>query len=100
MAKSGLWPTPNKRDWKDTGPSQGNRKSPNLGTAVFLWPTPTATMADRGGRGDLLQVVRGNQSPTGHFAMENPEPEPKGKLNPTWVAWLMGFPSNWLDLDG
>ena len=23
-----------------------------------------------------------------------------GSLNPTWVAWLMGFPLDWLDLDG
>lgn len=37
------WPTPNQRDWKDTGPSQGNRKSPNLGTAVHLWPTPKSS---------------------------------------------------------
>ena len=29
-----LWPTPNQRDWKDTGATQGNRKSPNLGTMV------------------------------------------------------------------
>ena len=28
------WPTPNKRDWKDSGATQGNRHSPNLGTAV------------------------------------------------------------------
>jgi hypothetical protein len=30
-------------------------------------PTPKATDADRGGRGDLLQIARGNQSPSGHF---------------------------------
>lgn len=29
-----MWPTPNHRDWKDSGTSQGNRKSPNLGTMV------------------------------------------------------------------
>ena len=28
------WATPNARDWKDTGKSQGKRKSPNLGTQV------------------------------------------------------------------
>ena len=27
-------PSPQARDWKDTGPTQGNRKSPNLGTTV------------------------------------------------------------------
>lgn len=34
-----------------------------------LWPTTQASMADRGGRGDLLQAVRGNPSPSGHFSM-------------------------------
>jgi site-specific DNA-cytosine methylase len=72
---SPLWPTPNTRDWKDNGPSQGARKSPNLGTMVHrasepLLPTPTATMGERGGRGDLIQVVRGNPSPSGHFSSE------------------------------
>jgi hypothetical protein len=31
--------TPNKRDWKDSGSSQGNRHSPNLGTQVHRIPT-------------------------------------------------------------
>ena len=34
-----LLPTPNKRDWKDCGPTQGNRHSPNLGTQVHRMPT-------------------------------------------------------------
>jgi hypothetical protein len=24
---------------------------------------------------------------------------PTGKLNPTWVEWLMGFPLGWTDLE-
>ena len=39
--ESGFWAMPNSRDWKDSGPTQGNRKSPNLGTVVH-WPTPRA----------------------------------------------------------
>lgn len=31
---SSSWPTAQARDWKDCGPTQGNRSSPNLGTAV------------------------------------------------------------------
>ena len=34
LAKKGLLPTPNARDWKDSGATQGNRKSPNLGTVA------------------------------------------------------------------
>jgi len=29
------WISPNARDWKDSGPTQGKRKSPNLGTQVI-----------------------------------------------------------------
>jgi hypothetical protein len=42
------------------------------GTGSGSLPTPAATMADRGGRGDLLQVVRGNPSPSGHFKWPTP----------------------------
>jgi hypothetical protein len=92
-------------------------------TGSGLLPTPSATMADRGGRGDLIQVVRGNPSPSGHFKMwptpttqdaandggpsqfeRNSLPlnalvkgETGGQLNPTWVEWLMGFPPGWTD---
>jgi hypothetical protein len=37
-AANGLWASPQARDWKDSGPTQGNRKSPNLGTQT--WATP------------------------------------------------------------
>jgi len=38
-------------------------------TGFTLWATPTATLAHRGGRGDLIQQVRGNPSPSGHFKL-------------------------------
>ena len=42
------WPTSNARYWKDSGPTQGNRKNPNLGTAVVKdaanWPTASMSM--------------------------------------------------------
>ena len=34
LGRAVRWPTPNARDSKDCGPTQGNRKSPNLGTIV------------------------------------------------------------------
>jgi len=55
--KKRQWMSPQARDWKDTGTTQGNRKSPNLGTQAG------------------------------------------GKLNPTWVEWLMGWPLGWTDLN-
>lgn len=129
---SGLLPTPAARDWKFSGvwptprasknenrqtkptPSQlAGKHGMNLSTAVNLWPTPKATDADRGGRGDLLQRVRGNESPSGHFKTPTAAPfshggsggelhkqvaASGGPLNPQWVAWLMGFPIDWTSL--
>lgn len=70
-----LWPTASARDYKDTGDLNCVPENSLLPRRVFhveqgtkMLPTPTATMGDRGGRGDLLQVVRGNTSPSGHFA--------------------------------
>jgi hypothetical protein len=87
------WPTPNARDWKDTGESQGTRKSPNLGTMVHrtpLWPTPTASTGGpepdgKTGRKLVTQVQQKTQA--------------GGALNPTWVEWLMGWPIGWTDLE-
>lgn len=90
-------------------------------------PTPRASDADRGGRGDLIQAVRGNTnrhfaSPaktacgtpssrdwkgmsaaswrsrtTGDTTPTLPD-QVGGQLNPDWVEWLMGFPIGWTDL--
>jgi hypothetical protein len=57
------------------------------GIGSGLLPTPQATMADKGGRGDLLQVVRGNSSPSGRFKTPTiPTPtagDSKGAANKT-----------------
>ena len=115
----GLWASPNAGDWKDSGASQGNRKSPNLGTQVHWptplaldwkprgpnskqqglsekvkqWPTPrTKGMCGGSGSWDLLNknttVEEARQMGAGNG----------GKLNPTWVEWLMGWPLGWTDL--
>jgi hypothetical protein len=90
-----------------------------------LWPTPKASDGERGGRGDLIAIVRGK--PNSHSGLwptprtagmcggtgnwnqlkdkcENIEEARKmgagigGQLNPTWVEWLMGWPLGWTDL--
>ena len=93
MAKQGLWPTPNSRDWKDSGPTQGNRKSPNLGMAV--WSTPTARDAQ-----SLKKCMRGKGSQEkGNEIIEPLVVQVGGSLNPTWVEWLMGWPLGWTSLE-
>ncbi len=86
-----------------------------------LWPTPTATLGDKGGivtptkardGGNLIEVLalrlwptptcqdsENNGSPSQH--RRNSEPlnaVVDGPLNPAWVEWLMGWPLHWTDL--
>lgn len=81
--------------------SQGNRKSPNLGTAVHLWPTPTSspnsnrTMRRAPSHGAGHGKVLGGEV----NEVEAEAGRPRGLLNPTWVEWLMGFPLGWTALD-
>jgi len=85
------WPTPNARDWK--GPpgagcvARGGR-SHSLPLAVQMWPIP---MAHDGKDCGSSPSQVGRNSPTLPVAAG-------GKLNPTWVEWLMGWPLGWTDL--
>ena len=86
------WPTSNARDWKG-GKTQGNRHSPNLNTAVHMWPTPNLSDCynanvknDHDIKKGYLRGVVLNQSNTGE------------RLCPKWVSVLMGYPIEWTDL--
>jgi hypothetical protein len=102
---SGLWGTPTARDWKDTGDMTNVPENGLLGRQVLnreSWPTPKASdssrdpgQATRWGpgnsqRSNLKDALRYRQATAG-------EPT-TGSLNPPWVAKLMGFPADWLDL--
>ena len=74
VSGSGYWPTPIATEWKNGCGKTGNRdaeKSAKAGwkltEAVKLWPTIRATDGDRGGRGDLIQAIRGN--PNSHYRL-------------------------------
>jgi len=61
--------------------------------ARTMWPTPTApgkhqvgTIGEWGGSGNPLRTPE-TMRLSG------------GSLNPTWVEWLMGFPTGWTDLE-
>jgi len=94
-------------------------------TACLLFPTPKASDSERGGRGELLALVRGKKTrqmwPTMTVvSAEHPGRVKKkqgqqtclsmevhsrqgttsGALNPQWVEWLMGFPLGWTDCEG
>ena len=79
-----MWPTPCARDWK--GPTTENWHTTTLPDAVRtkLWPTPVASSGLRG------------SSTSDH---EKYKYFDHGPLNPTWVEWLMGYPTGWTDLE-
>jgi hypothetical protein len=127
---SGSWPTPIATDGeKCPSASLSRAVNPSLKASYrnrqegMMWPTVRSTDGERGGRGDLIQAVRGNEN--SHFKMwptprANESTESRetqlareargtkasknltaevggGSLNPTWVEWLMGWPLGWTD---
>jgi hypothetical protein len=86
------------------------------------WPTPRCQMTrpvkirldiEKGHKGNLEEVVALREkftTPTAHNSKETNAPsemnrntptlaaQAGGKLNPTWVEWLMGWPLGWTDL--
>ena len=102
MARSGqLWATPQARDHMPAHKpeyiaekkAQGHGMR-NLNDEVKMWPTPAArdyrypnAKPHHERRPD--KITSGEQLP--NFV--------GGSLNPTWVEWLMGFPTGWTDLN-
>ena len=119
---SSLWPTPN--TYEDRAEQYTLQTSLrhylegrqiHLSQAVKLWPTPRTSDGNGAGKHgtggiDLRTAVRLYPTPTVQDAQNNGGPSQSlrntpplnavvgGKLNPTWVAWLMGFPLEWLNL--
>jgi hypothetical protein len=90
---SNLWPTPNTRDTR-----RGcNQKQ--LATEVDkypyspLWPTPTAMT---GGESVAPSHLTGKHGWNIGVAVNAVSPKTIGHLNPKWVAWLMGYPTEYL----
>lgn len=116
------WFTPQGRDWKDTGPSQGNRKDINLGVQAHRcagppvpesrstsgkrrdWSTPDASSNRKSARAMMPSVNNGRRSGGGQSSPPGLEQQAeiqargKGQLNPAWVTQLQGLPDGWLDL--
>jgi DNA (cytosine-5)-methyltransferase 1 len=63
-----------------------------------MWPTPTASSWGNTGSRRMLDrhIASGNITEQDKMAMTAGN---GGKLNPTWVEWLMGFPAGWTDLE-
>jgi len=90
-----MWPTPVSHDAKDPigAPAEGKRKTPNLAWRVNNWPTPrTKGMCGGSGAWEQLKANTNIEEARAMGAGNG------GKLNPTWVEWLMGWPLGWTDL--
>ncbi len=119
---SGLWQTPVADDSVSRTKGKFNsRGEPKLSAQVMSWPTPTVcgnynrpgTSATSGmglasavkmwptatkGSSKASLVRKNGRSRENdrldHAVMASDD----GQLNPTWVEWLMGWPSGWTDL--
>jgi len=102
-----MWPTPRAADHKGAvsplaaGKAVARGWTPNLpematASAAGLWPTPTASMFKGSSPASLTRKDGRDRSNDrlDHAVMASDG----GQLNPTWVEWLMGFPSGWTDL--
>jgi hypothetical protein len=94
-----LWQTPVADDAVDRAKGKVNsRGEPKLsGQVVAMWPTPTSLAPAKGGNNEAgnsagLVAIRGHAMAGLSELAEKP-----GALDPTFVAWLMGFPQAWLD---
>jgi hypothetical protein len=82
---------PTSKSWKAKGAINYKLSNPEI---QEKWPTPrscsamAATLTDKGDRFPNLETVMARMDKT----------TVGGKLNPTWVEWLMGWPLGWTDL--
>ena len=123
---SGLWQTPVADDAANRKDGKWNsRGEPKLSAQVLKWPTPRANDAEKRGaiandpRNGLPAAVLHFPTPTAtahkgwsknhnradtndriDYTIEREAAESGeiGRLNPTWVEWLMGWPIGWTDL--
>lgn len=89
-----MFPTPTASDWKRRGPNSRHQGLPEI---VKNWPTPTSRDYKGGRKPETLMKSGRGQSNSLSDALTISGQY--GQLNPTWVEWLMGFPSGWTDLD-
>ena len=94
-----MWPTPQHRDWKSGQAERYTNKkhSNDLNDAVRMWPTPRAS--EHKDTGPVGSKSHTHMLEKKYLCAEVKDPhQPSGQLNPTWVEWLMGFPTGHTEL--
>jgi hypothetical protein len=103
-AHRNLWPTPTARDWKDTGDLTRVPENSLLPRVVDRveresWATPTAWLGRRPAHAEGNAERWHNPERSNELSDQLAASGTTGSLNPTWVEWLMGFPTGWTDLE-
>lgn len=94
MEKRGLLPTPNQRDWKG---ESGLENQYDLTREVMkMLPTP-ATRDYKGAR-TTETLEKSGRTETNSLPDFFNQPSTSSQLNPRFVAEMMGFPPDWLEL--
>jgi len=92
------WPTPTATERSGTNPKTG--KGHGLSKAVKNWPTPSTRDHKGGYKGGRIRNGKVSMD-TLDVAVQHTDnkDQTSGTLNPNWVEWLMGLPTEWTDLD-
>ena len=99
-----FWPTPRASAAMADSPEailrnlQKKGYKSKLEQAVQMWPTPRAAQAEVRNHTIYARAFGKPQNLENRIAQREPTAI-GGKLNPTWVEWLMGFPIGWTDLE-
>ena len=108
---SNLWPTPRAEKVTDEKEEtwrkrqrKGDVSTPPLSLAVKMWPTPTAVTKEENYEVWLARMQRKTDPKSNTktkpsdlgIAVNAVSPKTTGHLNPKWVAWLMGYPIEYL----
>ena len=100
-----MWATPQSTDGTRANqirhPSQLSDKAKKGGCSNLreqvMWPTPRAAIGMGMRLTENMAKLRHKKYLETEVAYQ--ESAPGGSLNPTWVEWLMGYPSGWTDLN-
>ena len=88
------WPTPRANDGEKRGNFDTENPRNGLPAAVKRYMTPTASIGTKcGGRHNGKADTLASQI----AELEGMQQTSTGQLNPTWIEWLMGWPSGWTD---
>ena len=101
-----MWPTPRASSGMNDSTASAIRQVEKKGykhkleQAVALWPTPTSRDHKGGYLGGRIRNGKVSMD-TLDVAVQHTDNQSRrnGQLNPTWVEWLMGYPTAWTALE-